>query len=391
MARKTQRTTHPHRILVVDDQEEMLGSVRSLLERHGHEVLTAASGRAALELFKAHEVHLLLVDCFMPGMTGEALIREIRRFDPYVQIILQTGYAGERPASQMMAELDIQGYHDKADGPDKLLLWVEVGLKAHRLISALRERERAQQELVANVSHELRTPLHIIGGYTELLLDGQFGSLPGAACESLRRVSVAADSLGTLVSDLLSYAKLEAGVADAAAQWVSTDELTGEVERLAALLLESSPVRFAVDLADAPALFRGDSLKLRTILRNLVTNAVKFTPGGAIVLRVTGSAGALCFAVRDSGIGIAPEQHALVFEPFRQIDSSATRRYRGIGLGLALARKLARTMGGDIELDSAPGVGSTFTLRLPISEAEEVAGPARDDRALAADQTASAA
>ena len=140
-------------------------------------------------MFKAHDIHLLLVDYFMPGMTGEELIREIRRFDPYVQIILQTGYSGEKPASQMMAELDIQGYHDKADGPDKLLLWVDVGLKAHRLISrSARARARCSSELVANVSHELRTPLHIIGGYTELLLDGEFGALP----ETGARVAAAA-------------------------------------------------------------------------------------------------------------------------------------------------------------------------------------------------------
>jgi len=371
MARKTQRPAQPSRILVVDDQEEILRSVRSLLERHGYEVLAAASSAQALELFKAHEVHLLLVDYFMPNMSGEALIREIRRFDPYVQIILQTGYAGEKPASQMMDELDIQGYHDKADGPEKLLLWVEVGLKAHRLIGALRERERAQHEMVANVSHELRTPLHIIGGYTDLLLDGQFGALPEPACDSLRRIATATDSLGTLVSDLLSYAKLEAGVVDVTRQWVATDEIAAEVERLAALLLEVSPVHFTVDLTGAPPVFHADSLKVRTILRNLVTNAVKFTPAGAIVLRITSSADALRFAVCDTGIGIAREQQGLVFEPFRQIEGSATRRYRGIGLGLALSRKLARTMGGDIEIDSEPGVGSTFTLHLPHGESAE--------------------
>lgn len=379
MARKTQQPLHAHRILVVDDQDEMVRSVRDLLERHGHEVLTAASGAEALEVFKTHDVHLLLVDCRMPGMTGEALIREIRRFDPYVQIILQTGYAGEKPARQMMAELDIQGYHDKADGADKLLLWVEVGLKAHRLIAALRERERAQHEMVANVSHELRTPLHIISGYTELLLDGQFGTLPGPACESLRRVALATDSLGTLVADLLSYAKVEAGVVDAVLQWVSMDEIVGEVERLAALLLEESPVRFAVDLADAPAQFRADALKVRTILRNLVTNAVKFTPAGGIIVRVSRSPEALRFTIRDSGIGIPAEQQALVFEPFRQLDGAITRRFRGIGLGLALSRKLARTMGGDIELDSEPGVGSIFTVRLPHRECAEVDSAAAPD------------
>src|SRR5438552_1583516 len=111
MARKSSMPPSGHTILVVDDQEEVLISARRLLEREGHHVLTAESGARALELFKECDVHLLLVDYFMPRMTGEQLIREIRKFDPYVQIILQTGYAGDKPARQMMAELEIQGYH----------------------------------------------------------------------------------------------------------------------------------------------------------------------------------------------------------------------------------------------------------------------------------------
>ena len=124
MARKRQRPRSGCTILVVDDQREALTSVRDLLEREGHQVLTADSGARALEIFKQHEIHLILVDYFMPGMTGEQLIRAIRSFDQYVQIILQTGYAGEKPARVMMAELDIQGYHDKTEGPEKLLLWM---------------------------------------------------------------------------------------------------------------------------------------------------------------------------------------------------------------------------------------------------------------------------
>ena len=372
MARKSQRTRTGYRILVVDDQEEMLVSVRALLEREGHEVLTAEGGARALELFKAHDIHLLLVDYFMPCITGEDLIREIRKFDPYVQIILQTGYSGEKPANQMMAELDIQGYHDKADGPEKLLLWVDVGLKAHRLISKLRERERLQTELVANVSHEFRTPLHIIGGYTDLLLQGEFGDLPEPARQSLHRMASATNNLAELVSDLLRYGRLEAGIADAAAQWVITDDLASEMERLAGLLLEGKDVTFTVDVDEAPDGFAADLVKLRTILRNLVTNAVKFTTRGSIALRLWREEERLQLAVSDSGSGIAAADQEIIFEPFRQLDGSATRLYRGIGLGLALSRKLARILGGELSVDSEPGVGSTFLLSLPLRIDERV-------------------
>jgi signal transduction histidine kinase len=366
---------------VVDDQQEVLDSVRKLLEREGHDVLTAESGEHALEIFKAHEIHLLLVDYFMPRMTGEQLIREIREFDPYVQIILQTGYSGDKPANQMMAELDIQGYHDKADGPDKLLLWVDVGLKAYGLIKRLRERERLQGELVANVSHEFRTPLHIIAGYTDLLLQGEFGELPESAVESLRRMAAAGENLNQLVSDLLKYGKLEAGVSDATSQWLSTAEVAAEVERLALLLLEEKDVRFQTDFELAPEGFVSDGVKVRTILRNLVTNAVKFTSRGNISLRIAQAKGSLLFSVSDTGMGIAPKDQGVVFEPFRQLDGSASRQHRGIGLGLALSRKLAKVLGGDLALDSEPGVGSTFTLTLPLADSQCCSGaePAAED------------
>ena len=366
-AKAERRSTH-HTILVVDDQEEFLLVTRTLLERKGHRVLTASSGERALALLETNEAHVVLVDYFMPGMSGEELIRQIRKSDPWVQIILQTGYGGDKPAAQMMAELDIQGYHEKTDGPEKLLLWIDVGLKAHRLVTRLRERERLQSELIANMSHELRTPLHIISGYAELLFDGEFGDLPDEAREALGRISGATSHLSELVSDLLRYGRIEANVGDGVTRWVTTEEVAAGIERLAATLLEDRPVSFSIDVHDAPEGFENDPVKLTTILRSLVTNAVKFTESGAIRVAIASSGGKLRFAVSDTGIGISPGHREAVFEPFRQVDGSPTRHHGGIGLGLALARKMARLLGGDIELESTVGRGSTFTLVLPCAE-----------------------
>ncbi len=119
------------RILLIDDQKDYLESTKSLLEREGHEVVDISSGEEGLELMKTQSFDLLLVDYYMPGgMSGEELIRRLREFNPHTQVILQTGYAGEIPPREMLRRLDIQGYHDKADGPEKLLIWVDVGLKA---------------------------------------------------------------------------------------------------------------------------------------------------------------------------------------------------------------------------------------------------------------------
>jgi signal transduction histidine kinase len=365
MPRKSLRPKTEHTILIVDDQEETLNSVRSLLTREGHRTLTAQSGKQALDLLARHDVHLLLVDYFMPHMTGEQLIREIRRFDPYVPIILQTEYAGEKPRRVVLSELNIQGYHDKADGPERLLLWVDVGLQAHRLINRLRERERLQHELVANVSHELRTPLNIIGGYTGLLLEESYGALPPPVVYTLQRIETATANLGELVEDFLKYAKTQAGVTSLTETRIETQELAQELRRLGTLLSDEKDIAFTLDIDDAPPYFVADWVKLRTVLRNLIGNAIKFTAKGSVVVRVAAEGETLRFSVKDTGLGIPLDSQEVIFEPFRQLNGSPSRRHPGIGLGLALSRKFAHLMGGNIELQSQPGAGSTFALVIP--------------------------
>jgi signal transduction histidine kinase len=367
MARRSRPEKSGFAILVVDDQESILHSTRALLEREGHTVLTADSGLAALARLRESSVQLLLVDYFMPRMNGAELIKEIRLFEPNVQIILQTGYSGEKPPRQMLAELDIQGYHDKGRGPDDLLMWVDIALKSHRLLHRLAERERLQAELVANVSHEFRTPLNVIGGYTELVLAGDFGELQSEGIRSLQRVQVACHDLSELVSDFLRYARVEARVEEVHSKWIQTVELAGEMERLAGVLLEAKDVDFGVEIDDAPREFRTDSVKLKTILRNLVTNAAKFTAEGSIRIRFAREPFGLAISVADTGPGIPADSLELVFEPFRQLNGSMTRSHGGIGLGLALSRKLAKLLGGDLTVASEVGKGSVFTLRLPRS------------------------
>ncbi len=366
-------------ILVVDDQEDSLDSSRTLLEREGHRVLTCTGGEEALAVLAQEDVQLLVVDYSMPGMNGADLVKAIRASDPYVQIILQTGYAGVKPPLALLAELDIQGYHNKTDGPDGLLMWVAVGLKAHRLIRRLRERERMQAELVANVSHEFRTPLNVIGGYTEMLMEEACGPMPPEALGILRAVAETNRSLAELVDNALHYARTDAGVTQLTSDRVATATLAQELLRLGSVLCEEKPVRFAVEVDGAPASFQSDSVKLRTILRNLVVNAAKFTRSGEVRLEIAAQGGSLVFRVQDTGPGIPADKLDAVFEPFRQLDGSSTRTHGGVGLGLALSRRLARLLGGRLELESRVGAGSVFTLTLPPPPAPAAAASERGE------------
>lgn len=127
-----------HKVLIVDDDLTLLQTLEQLLGREGHQVFSASNGDEAIQLCQAHEPHLILLDYFMPGMTGEEVVRAVRKFNSEVQIVLQTGYASERPARTMLRELEIQGYHDKSEGPEKLLVWVDVALKSFRHSRALK-------------------------------------------------------------------------------------------------------------------------------------------------------------------------------------------------------------------------------------------------------------
>src|SRR5689334_8162918 len=244
MPRLSRNGTSENTILVVDDQEDALGATRALLEREGHRVLPCATGADALAALAVNDVQLVLVDYCMPTMSGPELIAAIRARDRYVQIVMQTGFAGQKPPRTLLAELDIQGYHNKADGPDALLMWVDVGLKAHKLIHHLRERERMQADLVANVSHEFRTPLNIIAGYSEMLLDGGLGALSDPAADTVRSIAHTNRALGELVDNFLQYARVDAGVVVPSDARNLTRDLVKELDGFGSVLVKAPHVRF---------------------------------------------------------------------------------------------------------------------------------------------------
>jgi signal transduction histidine kinase len=376
MARK-RNDIHPsgETILVIDDQEEILTSVRHLLERRGHTVLTTLTGAEGVAFLQDTRVQLVIVDYFMPEMTGEDVVREIRKIDPDVQILLQTGYSGEKPPLETMQELDIQGYHSKTDGPEHLLLWVDALLKANAHLQKVREMEQLKAELLmkqqflVNASHAMRTPLHIILGYSELLLAEPQEEMLSFFSQTVEAIQRQGHSLLDLVTNFLSFATLETEGHSIKRQPVWLVNLRQEFQEMMALLLRNRPVTFAwQEPSSLPPIF-ADPEKLRLILRNLLVNAARFTTQGEICLsaHVAPAGDKITIGVADSGIGIAPEHHESIFELFRQANVSSSDSTNGIGIGLPLARKLARLMGGDISVTSSLGTGACFVLTLPVA------------------------
>jgi signal transduction histidine kinase/HAMP domain-containing protein len=227
---------------------------------------------------------------------------------------------------------------------------------------------RNKSQFLANMSHELRTPLNAIIGLTEMMVTDapRFGA--EKAQEPLRRVHRAGTHLLDLINEVLDLSKIEAGKLELNPESVKlaplVDEITGTVRQLA----EQNKNRLVVEAQENLGSLTVDPMRLRQILLNLLSNACKFTKQGEVALRVRKVLDGrdwIELAVADTGIGLTAEQQAKLFREFTQADSLTARRYGGTGLGLALSRKLARMMGGDVTVASEPGKGSVFTVRLP--------------------------
>ena len=225
---------------------------------------------------------------------------------------------------------------------------------------------RLKSEFLANMSHELRTPLNSIIGYTELVLTEEGLELDEQSRQNLEIVHRNARHLLALINDILDLSKIEAGKLSVYAEPFDPQTTLEAVVAMTRPMAEGKGLGLKLSLAPGLGLVVSDETKVRQIVLNLVTNALKFTSTGDVSISLVPIGGVRwAVVVADSGIGIAPEHQALVFEEFRQVDQGSTRAAGGTGLGLSIARKLARLLQGDLTVESAPGRGSTFTLELP--------------------------
>lgn len=382
------------RVLIVDDNESGRYAIARTLRRAGFEVIEAGTAAEARDAIAAQTPRVILLDVQLPDIDGRQLTKEIKS-DPSTASIGILQISATFVRDEDMAEaLDSGADASLAEpiDPTILIATVRALLRARQAEDMLREAldraevarlaaesaNRAKDEFLATISHELRSPLSAILTWATLLgtdrLDASRTAVAVAAIERNARMQA------KLIEDLLDMSRIVSGgirLTMSALSPVAMVEAAVETVRPNADAKHVS-ISLSLDPLDVP--IAGDERRLQQAVANLVANAVKFTPeGGHVIVRLERDGGILRIAVRDSGIGIAPELLPFIFERFRQGDSSSTRREGGLGLGLAIVRHIAELHGGRVDASSAgKNQGSEFVLSLPIrstSDLEAVLAP----------------
>ena len=413
------------RVLVVDDQESIREDFRKIRAASAaapapssarmaffgepqaaaasqpvFELTTASQGEQAVELAERNlregrRFATVFVDVRMPpGIDGLQTIKRLWQVDPDLEVVICTAFS-DYSFEQIIQELGTT---------DRLLIlkkpfdpvevrqlagaltekWNVVQRERARLEELRLANERAQSasraksEFLANMSHEIRTPMNALLGYVEFLCD------PGASDEDRRRygqtIKKSSDHLLTVLNDILDISRIEASRMVINRADVSPMVLVKDVLALLAPQASERGVELGLEVPrPIPEVIETDLVRARQVLLNLVGNAIKFTPRGSVTLVLhldeheSSDHRYLCFDVVDTGIGIPADKQQQIFEPFSQVDGSSTRRYGGTGLGLTISKRLALLMGGDVEVKSELGKGSTFTLRLYAGELRRAA------------------
>ena len=268
---------------------------------------------------------------------------------------------------------------DREFGDDDLALARDLALRAAlaldnaRLYRVAQAANQAKTDILAVISHDLRTPLSSIMGYADLLLMGVPEPLSEGTSEKVGRIRTSANHLLYLIDELLAYARLDAGHDVANFRGIDARDVVADVASVIEPLVTERGLVLSVSVPDQPVRCRTDPDKLRQILVNLAWNAIKFTPSGEVGVSVEAAQGEIRFQVRDTGIGIAPENIERVFEPFWQVEHTRRGPEEGTGLGLSVVQRLSHLLGGRVSVQSELGAGSTFTVHMPCDGAATAA------------------
>lgn len=398
----------PKKVLAVDDSETYLQELSSSLRADGYEVVMARSGEQALELLDVQAVDCILLDLVMPGLGGYDVCRRIKSHPVmrHMPVLILTAREDQDSIieglaagaddyiskssdfqvlrARVLAQIRRKQFEDENRHIREQILRRELEANEARAARQLAETravlieqarlkaeaaDKAKSQFLAAMSHEIRTPMNGVVGVVELLMATNLSPEQREMVDIIRRSGV---TLLDVINDILDHSKIEVGRMTIESVPFSLSDTVETTAQLMAVQAQSKPVEIScyVDPAIDEFLL-GDPVRVRQIVLNIMGNAVKFTDRGLISIDVTAESISderigVRFQVADSGVGMAPEEQARLFQPFQQANFSTTRKYGGTGLGLSICKNLIELMGGEIGSASTPGQGSTFWFTIPF-------------------------
>ncbi|UKO96766.1 ATP-binding response regulator [Nostoc sp. UHCC 0870] len=391
------------RILVVDDDELDRMTVYLALTQAGVkiELSEVSDARTAISTLRHTTYDCVFLDNDLPDQDGLSLIQKLRASEIKVPLVVITDQGDEQTAVELMkagatdylaksrlssatltqvlrhamrvyqAEMQTALANQQLKESNEQLLRKNQELQRQQEQIQLQnlkllEASRLKSQFLATMSHELRTPMNAIIGFAQILLRPKFGNLTNQQTDMVERILNNGKHLLMLVNEVLDFSKLEEGRLALQPELFDLAKVTHTTVAEIRSLAEAKKLSLVVKINTANPVIFNDPVRIRQILLNLLSNSIKFTESGSIWVEVQDlGENRVALSVRDTGIGISSEDFQHIFEAFRQVDQSITRKYSGTGLGLAIINSLVRMMGGKISLESQVGVGSLFKIELP--------------------------
>jgi signal transduction histidine kinase len=351
----------PH-ILVVDDEMGPRESLKMILNPI-YTVHVADRGGQVLEILDKYPIDLVTLDLKMPGLTGINVLEQIKHRDPDIEAIIITGYGSLDTAIEGL-RLGAFDYISKPFDVKHILSLVQRGLERRRAKAKLRQ---VKSDFISNISHELRTPLSVVVGFVYLLLNQVLGKLSDEQQKVLETVYRNSEELLELIDNVLWMTSLNAGDTGALADEFDLRDLLRESAKRYDKGAKENGLELVLDLPDTSLTLYSDRPKIERMVQNILSNAIKFTERGQIKISGAQSAdlGGIDVTIEDNGAGIEPAKLSTIYEPFHQLDAIGHRPSSGLGLGLAVAKRMAALLGGSLEIKSEPGRGTRATMHFP--------------------------
>ena len=354
------------KILVIDDEEVIREGCKKILYKNGYEVDIAKDGNIGLKKVKEKSFDIVLLDLKMPGLSGMDFLKGVRKIDPDIVNVIITGYATIESAVDAM-KLGAYDYIPKPFSPEQLRQVVKRAIEKRRLIEEAKKLRKQQEQFVLMVYHEIKVPLTVVKGYLSNLMKAEMISCNEAFNHMISRSLLRIDSLIQLSEDMLNFSLLKGDQVKRNIEPTSVVDLLNDVMESVSMDAKKREINIELIVLDEPPIIKVDRDDIKKLFTNLLTNAIKYNKDhGSVFIMVARKENRLFIQIKDTGVGIKKEHINRIFDEFYRAKDERTRDITGTGPGLSIVKNIVDSYQGNIDVESEPDKGSTFSIYIPI-------------------------